>query len=76
MTLMHVSERLMLGVCCVHGMAVRLMCHKNRTPNPCSERTDSNMGLRHRKAGNTNREHWMYRTVRGVSHWASQVSQW
>lgn len=57
MTLMHVSERLMLGVCCVHGMAVRLMCHKNRTPNPCSERTDSNMGWRHRKAGNTNREH-------------------
>lgn len=38
-------------------MAVRLMCHKNRTPNPCSERTDSNMGWRHRKAGNTNREH-------------------
>lgn len=57
MTLMHVSERLMFGVCCVHGMAVRLMCHKNRTPNPCSERTDSNMGRRHRKAENTNREH-------------------
>ena len=57
MTLMHMSKRLMFGVCCVHGMVIRLMCHKNRTPNPYSERTDSNMGRRDRMAENTNIEH-------------------
>lgn len=37
------STRLMLSVCCVHGMVVSLMGHKIRKPNPYSERTDSKM---------------------------------
>lgn len=54
---MNMSKRLMFSVCRVHSMAVHLMGHKNRTPNPCFERTDSHMGRGDRMAENTNIEH-------------------
>ena len=57
MTLINMSKRLMFSVCRVHSMVVHLKGHRNRTPNSCSERTDSNMGRRDRMAENTNIEH-------------------
>lgn len=42
-------------------MAVSLMGHKTRTPNPYSERTDSKMGRRDRLAENAYIEHYGYK---------------